>query len=210
MAQRGARAYIRAVTDFVFAADAPQHSDVIFVPGSGWREHVDLAARLYRAGYAPYVLPSGWHSTAQERFEAAPAFDSEWAWMRHLLLEGGVPDSAILREDRATYTWENAQYSREAIDRAGLRVTRALLCCRAPHARRALMYYQAAFPETEILVCPASVPGLDRNTWWQTAEGRRHVLGEIRRLGDQVNDVFEMAVKRDLAMSCEEQCDEHT
>lgn len=199
MAGVGMDAYIRAVTDFVFAADKPQRSDVILVPGSGYREHVLLAAQLYREGYAPLVLPSGWHSTSQTRFEADPAYDSEWAWMRSLLLDAGVPDNAILREDRATFTWENAQFSRRATDAAGLTVRKALLCCRAPHARRALMYYQAAYPEAEILACPAPAPGCDREDWWLTAEGRRQVLGEVRRLGDQVNEVFEDALLCQLA-----------
>lgn len=194
MAGRGAEPFIRAVTDFIFAEDAPQVSDVILVPGSGHEEHVLLAARLYHAGYAPLIVPSGLHAIGLTRFEAHPEYPSEWAWMRSLLLDAGVPDCAILREDEATYTWENAQYSRRALDAAGVRVHRAILCCRSFHARRALLYYQAAFPEAELLACPAHVPGLDRDDWHLTAAGRARVLGEVRRLGDQVNEVFEMMV----------------
>lgn len=191
MENEGTLRFIRAAGDFVFAEDVPRPSDVIFVPGSGHTEHVLLAAELYRAGYAPYVLPSGLHNASQTRFEADPAYSSEWAWMRALLLSQGVPDSAILHEDQATYTWENAQYSRRVTDAVGLRVDRAILCCRSFHARRALLYYQAAFPETQLLAVPAHVPGLDKADWHLTAEGRSTVLGEIRRLGDQINEVFE-------------------
>ena len=116
--------------------------------------------------------------------------------LAHSLLDAGVPDAAILREDRATYTWENAQLSRGVTDDMGLTVQRAILCCRSYHARRALLYYQAAFPEAEIRVCPASVPGFNREDWYLTAEGRAMILGEVRRLGDQVNEVFDMMLEQ--------------
>ena len=192
MMNEGTRRYIRAVTDLVFVQDAPEAGDVILIPGSLHEEHVLLAAKLYRAGYAPWVLPSGRHAIGLDRFEGDPAFDSEWAWMRSLLMANGVPDTAILREDRATYTWENAQFSRRVTDVMGLQVRKALLCCRAFHAARAQLYYQAAFPEARLLVCPAPVPGFSRDDWFLTPQSRACILGEVRRLGDQVNEVFEM------------------
>ena len=194
MSHTGVSDYIRAAEDFIFVEDAPQPADVLLIPGSAHSEHVLRAAELYRAGYAPWVLPSGFHAKRDERFPI-PGFESEWAWMRALLVENGVPESAILREDRATYTWENAQFSRDALRRAGLTVRRAILCCRAPHARRALLYYEAAMPEVDFLVCPAQVDGCRRGEWWQTEAGRARVLGEIRRLGDQVAEVFAAAVE---------------
>lgn len=196
-ANRGPSPFIRAVTEFIFTEDMPQQADVIFVPGCGHPEHVLRAAALYRAGYAPYILPAGLHGIAKDRFDAVPGFDSEWAWMRQLLMDAGVPENAILREDRSLFTWENAQFSRRTTDALGLHVEKALLCCRAFHARRALLYYQAAFPETEILVCPAQTAGLGRSDWYCTAKGRARVLGEVRRLGDQVNEVFEMMMARE-------------
>lgn len=189
--QPGSASFIRSVTDFVFIAHEPAPCDIIFVPGSARPQHVDKAAEMYLAGYAPLLLPSGRFGIGSERFLGDPAFDTEWSWMRSLLLQAGVPDSAILREDRSTYTWENAQFSRQVTDAAAIRVKRAMLCCKSYHARRALLYYQAAYPETEFLVCPAEVTGLSRNDWYLSPEGRQHVLGEVRRLGDQVNEVFE-------------------
>ena len=181
--------FIRAVEDFIFVRDEPRPADIILIPGSTRSAHVLLAARLFREGYAPLVLPSGLHAKGKGSFDV-PGFDSEWAWMRALLLGEGVPDSAILREDRATYTWENAQFSRNVMRSAGLDVRTALICCRAPHARRALMYYEAACPEVRFLVCPAPEPGCGPGEWYRTAEGRAMVLGEVRRLGDQISEVF--------------------
>lgn len=198
MANNCADRFIQAVNDFIFVEDAPQKCDVIFVPGSLLVDHVLKAAELYRAGYAPYVLPSGFHAIGSEPEDGVHGYPSEWAWMRSVLMENGVPDDAIMCEDRATYTWENAQFSRRTLEECGIEVRRGMLCCQSFHARRALLYYQAAFPETEWLVCPAVHAGSARDDWYLTAKGRQRILGEVRRLGDQVNEVFDMMLGEDV------------
>lgn len=194
-----ASAFVRAVTDFIFVEDAPAPADVILVPGSAHPEHVLRAAALYRGGYAPWMLPSGRYSIKTGRFAGVPAayqgrfggdYETEWAYMRAILLAEGVPEYAVLREDQATFTWENAQLSRRALEEKGVAVRRAILCCRAFHARRALLYYQAAFPEAELRVCPARTPGADRDDWFLTPAGRERVLGEVSRCGSQVGQVL--------------------
>ena len=201
----GAEGFVRAVSDFVFVEDAPAASDVILIPGNSSPVHALRAAELYHQGMARYLLPSGRYTKVVGLFAGVdPAwrekypgdYETEWAYLRAVLVDAGVPDAAILREDQATYTWENAQLSRKVTDAMGLTVRRAILCCRSYHARRALLYYQAAFPETEIRVCAASVPGFNREDWYLTAEGRAMILGEVRRLGDQVNEVFAMMLEQ--------------
>ncbi len=182
-------AFFRAVTELVFVRDEPAASDIIFVPGSSFEGHVRLAAELYRRGYAPLILPSGCHPKGGGF--ALAGFDSEWAWMRAILTEAGVPEAAILREDRATYTWENAKFSRQVCNAAGLTVRRGLICCKGYHSRRALLYYQTAFPEAELRVCPVERPGRSADDWHLTEDGRRRILGEVRRLGGQINEQLE-------------------
>lgn len=201
----GAERYIRAVTDFIFVEDAPEQADVILIPGSRKTEHAIHAAELYRAGYAPYVLPSGRYATTYGCFRGVPEryradypdeYETEWAFLRAVLMKHGVPDSAILREDQATYTWENATYSRDVLAAAGIPVKTALLSCHAFHARRALLYYQAAMPDARILVCPTATPGYTRDDWFLTEKGRSRVLGEVQRLGSQVSEVFAMMLEQ--------------
>ena len=196
----GAARYIGAVTDFVFVEDEPGQADVIFVPGASRPEHALRAAELYNAGFAPYVLPSGGFPKTVGHFQGVKemfraeypgAFGTEWAFLREVLMRRGVPEEAILREDKATYTWENAQLSRRVTDGMGITVRTAILCCKSFHARRALLYYQAAYPETRFLVCPAQLPGYGREDWYLTEKGRTVVMGEVARLGDQVREVFE-------------------
>ena len=201
----GAERFIRAVTEFIFVEDQPEKADVIFVPGSRKVEHAIRAAELYRAGYAPYVLPSGRFTIARGYFLELPeplrseypgTFETEWHFLKAVLMKHGVPEHAILREDQATYTWENAQYSRDVLQRQGIPCKTAILCSHAFHARRALLYYQAAMPDVRLLVCPASKPGYTRDDWYLTEKGRNRVLGEVQRLGSQVSEVFVMMLEQ--------------
>lgn len=201
----GAERYIRAVTDFIFVEDQPEKADVIFIPGSRKTEHAIRAAEMYRAGYAPYVLPSGRYATTYGCFRGVPEryradypdeYETEWAFLRAVLMKHGVPENAILREDQATYTWENATLSRDVLAKAGITPKTAILSCHAFHARRALMYYQAAMPETRFIVCPTATPGYTREDWFLTEKGRSRVLGEVQRLGSQVTEVFTMMLEQ--------------
>ncbi|MBR6666888.1 MAG: YdcF family protein [Clostridia bacterium] len=200
----GTERFIRAVTEFIFVEDKPEKADVIFIPGSRKVEHAIRAAELYRAGYAPYVLPSGRYTISRGYFLELPEplkseypgpFETEWHFLKTVLMKHGVPESAILREDQATYTWENAQLSRKVLEQQGIPAKTAILACHAFHARRALLYYQAAMPETRFIVCPAPTPGYTREDWFLTEKGCARVLGEVQRLGSQTNEVFAMMLE---------------
>jgi uncharacterized SAM-binding protein YcdF (DUF218 family) len=88
------------------------------------------AARLHRAGKAPYVIATGgpmaWRDSGTE---GAPL-------MAGLLEEWGVPHEAILIEGSARNTHENCERAKEIVDRRGL--GRVLLVTSALHMRRAL------------------------------------------------------------------------
>ena len=154
--------WIDDITRFIFLEDDPKPADILFIPGNGHAEPSEWAAKLYLDGYAPLILPSGRYSittgafcgqqTGNHQYEGR--FETEWAFMRTVLMENGVPDSAILREDEATFTYQNAIYSRRRTDQERLTVRRAILCCMPVHARRAKMYYQTLYPDSELLLCP--------------------------------------------------------
>ena len=190
--------WIEDIASFIFLEDAPAPADVIFIPGNGHALPSELAAQLYHAGYAPRILPSGRYAigasgfagqkSGSRRYEGS--FDTEWAFMRHILLENGVPEKAILREDEATYTYQNAIYSRKRTDEEQLAVSRAIICCMPVHARRARMYYETLFPEAHLLVCPAKGADVTRENWTRTPQGIDAVLGEMERCGGQFHDIL--------------------
>ena len=192
--ERQLQPFFDAVTKLVFVSGAPEKADAVFIPGSSHPEPVRLAARIYRAGYTPVIIPSGRFGIQRDGF-GIPGYDTEADWMCDVLRREGVPDSAILPEKNATFTWENARFSRRLCDENGLMIRRGLLCCRPFHARRALLYYQAAFPEAEWSACAASEEGVNAEDWFLSPEGRSRVLGELRRLGDQINEQLEALIR---------------
>ncbi len=181
--------FFDCITDFVFIEDEPDFADIIFVPGGNYPDAALYAAKLYQEGWASYVLPSGRYSIANGRFER-PGFETEWEYLKDVLTGAGVPERAVLKEDRATYTYENAIYSRKRTDAVGIVVERAILCCQAFHARRSLMYYQEQFPQTRFLVCPVVTRGISRDTWYRTEQGIDTVLGEVERCGAQFHEIM--------------------
>ena len=44
-------------------------------------------------------------------------YETEWEFLKEVLIKNGVPEEKILREDQATFTYENAIYSRQITDR---------------------------------------------------------------------------------------------
>ena len=107
----------------VRAEDAPK-ADAIVLLGGGMGSNMNVypyaemwngadrvwhAARLYKAGKAPIVIPTG----CGERESAVP-----------LLHDFGVPDEAILVEDKARNTEENAKFVEKMINGRVERVDR--------------------------------------------------------------------------------------
>ena len=190
--------WIDDLAAFIFLHAAPQKADILFIPGNGHAEPSEYAAQLYHSGYAPLILPSGRFSVTTGGFDGQKSgarryegrFETEWAFMRAVLLANGVPDRAILREDEATFTYQNAIYSRRRTDAEKLAVRRAILCCMPVHARRAKMYYQTLYPNSELLLCPTPSAAITRINWTAEPEGIDAVLGELERCGSQFHDIL--------------------
>lgn len=182
--------FVDEYTNFIFLEDQLEPADIIFIPGSDERALALKAAGLWKEGYAPVLLPSGKYGKLTGHFTGEPGFKTEWEYFRHILITEGVPKGAVWKEDQATFTYENALRSREVTDRAGLTVRKAILCCQAYHARRAKLYYQVCFPETELLVCPVATKGVSRDNWFLEEESIRLVLNEMKHCGTQFHEIF--------------------
>ena len=106
------------------------------------------AARLYKAGKAPIVIPSG----SGERESALP-----------LLRDFGVPDEAIVIEDKARNTEENAKFVEKLLATKSAKNTkdggegrkRVLLVTSAWHMRRSVLMYRKYAPSLEIIPAAA-------------------------------------------------------
>ena len=182
--------FLENAEEFIFAENMPEKSDIIFVPGNGYPQMAEQAATLYKAGMADWILPSGRYSVVSGKFSGVlekadiynKEYKTEWEFLRDVLVKNEVPEGKILREDHATFTYENAIYSRQVTDREHLDIKKAILCCKSCHARRALMYYKLLYPDTEFYVIPCCVDSINKYNWSKTNEGIDEVMGEITRI----------------------------
>ncbi|WP_426452921.1 YdcF family protein [Paenibacillus sp. S-38] len=110
---------------------------------------------------------------------------TEWEFLRHVGLSLGVPDTAILREDQAAHTFDNARLSREVLQQAGIHPRSFTLVCKNYHARGALLTYQLHFPrETVFHVSPVvDNTGITKENW-HLEESKIHcVMNELEKVG---------------------------
>lgn len=134
---------LAAVVHVYGMRDASTQSDAIVVLGAGLRRDGSAgpaltrrtlhAAQLYREGLAPHIICSGGQAEPRPRSEAAACAE--------ILQRQGIPDSAIILEDRSRSTEENAIYTREIMDANGWR--RALVVSDSFHMLRAQWIFSA-------------------------------------------------------------------
>lgn len=116
--------FLQGLEEFIFVENKPEKVDIIFVPGNGYPQMAEQAAVLYKEGIAPCILPSGRYSVTLGKFAGVQAksdkyyedYPTEWDFLKDVLVKNGVKEKDILKEDRATFTWENAKYSRMVTD----------------------------------------------------------------------------------------------
>jgi len=167
---------ISDITDFIFVSDTPCKVDAIFLPGGSHPEQPEYAARLYRDGYVPVLIPSGGISFKLDKWPGvrskSDVYDGDYhtdcEFFTDVLIKNGVPKSAIIGENKSGHTHDNAFFSRKIADEHGLNIKNAIIVCKSFHARRCLMFYQLAFPDTELFVCPVNCYGITRENWFNT------------------------------------------
>lgn len=191
---------IEEITDFIFTADEPRKADLMIAVGGSYPQIPEKAAELYKLGFAPYVLTTGrfthnlghFRGVSQKREIYSEPYFCECDFYRDVLTRNGVPESAIIREDKAEYTRANAELSRAVADEKGLKTDTVLVVCKSFHARRCRIFFQSAFDKSEVLMIPTDIgTGEDSADWFKTEKGITRILGELKRCGEQVsaNDI---------------------
>lgn len=180
------------ISDFIFVKTQLEPADVILIPGSDHPQLAERAAELYHEGFAPYLLISGGYNSF------IPEYASECEYLRQIALSLGVPDNAVLREEKAKNTFENARFSWGVLQENGIAVKKVILVCKAYHSRRALMTYQTVLPkEVEYCVSPVvDKSGIDCDNWYKDEERIRIVMGEVVKIGQYFDIEITKFVKK--------------
>jgi uncharacterized SAM-binding protein YcdF (DUF218 family) len=165
-------------TDLIFVETEIAQADIILIPGASQASLMERAVELYKRGLSPYILPSGGEGNRQVE-------TTEWAFLRDVALENGIPKEVILQEDKAQHTFENARFSLEVLRMSGIEPKKVILVCKATHSRRALLTYQTVFPkETEFMTSPIiDRTGITKENWYLSEEGINNVMKEVEKIG---------------------------
>ena len=110
---------------------------------------------------------------------------SEWEFLYKNALELGVPKESILKEDKASNTFENAKFSLSVLKENKIKVNKAILVCKNFHARRAYFSYATVFPsDIKIIVSPV-IDGKDirKDNWFLDKAKIHRVMGELVKIG---------------------------
>lgn len=191
---------IEDISNFIFVENKPQKSDIIFIPGGSWPELGEKAAELWLNKFSPLILPSGKYSPKRGFFPGTQTkkeiyygdFETEWDFLKYVLIKNGVNENAILLEncacDKGTY--DNAFMSKTVTDSLDLTINKAIICCKSFHARRSLMSYSWAYPNTEFYICPVDIENSNKDNWFTNPIGIQRVMSELQKCGQYFKEAI--------------------
>ncbi|MCA9349414.1 YdcF family protein [Candidatus Saccharibacteria bacterium] len=161
---------------FLTIDDQPEKSAAIIVISGGQTlARAQTGLELFNKGYSSTLIFSGAVTDGDS--------DSNAEVMKQYALDQGVPESAIITEDQATNTLENAERIVKLI--GNLSSKRVILVTSPYHQKRSyLTFHKVLGDDWEILSYPSTEPGSDwsKYGWWRTAFGWRITISELAKI----------------------------
>lgn len=114
----------------------------ILVFGSSDLRVAEHAAELFHRGLAGWILLSGARGRMTKDWP-----ETEAEAMGRIARERGVPDEALLIENRATNTGENIRFSRELLAGRGITLRRGILVQKPYMERRSIAALEVQWPD---------------------------------------------------------------
>ncbi|MFC6649007.1 YdcF family protein [Paenibacillus rhizoplanae] len=150
----------------------PKQADVIIIL-SGGEGRVEQGVKLFQEGYAPQLLLSN----SQEI--TGPAGD-----MRQTALSLGIREDAILTEDAAESTYQNAQFTLPIMKQKGFKS--AIVVSSDFHIRRVKFIFDHVYRKSGIeLTYIGADSGYNANAWWSDRYSRETTFNEyIKMIGN--------------------------
>ncbi len=171
------RPWLEGIARFLIVEDELSPADAIVVLGGGGTERVRHSVKLYQSGHSAQIIMTG-------MTQSIPGVTTTWA--RFAMQEAvslAAPEDAIILEEKATNTSENAEYVKEImIDR---NLKSAIIVSSPYHMRRARMIFRKEFEDREdISLQFSSVEDSNFKVqgWWTRKKDFRRVAREYRTL----------------------------
>ncbi len=152
---------------YLSPSDILTQADAIVVV-SGDSDRMRHAIDLYKQGYAPKLILSG---------AARDGLTSNALAMYIEASRSGVPNEAIITEEKAYNTYENAIYTKEIVLSQGMK--NLILVSSPYHQRRVYETFKSVFKGTSIQLqnSPSSYSNWKTNNWW-VSERESHLTQE--------------------------------
>ena len=153
----------------------PVKTDLIVTLGGGGIERDQMAADLYKAGYAKKILLTGMYASLR-------AGQSYYQSPRSLfLLKQGIPIEALLFDGLSINTHQEA--INIAIVLTAHHWHSALVVTDPPHIRRVAFCLSSVFKNNfSYSLIQSDVPTWHADRWWQDERWRRFSLDEVLKL----------------------------
>ena len=125
-----------------------QKSDCILVLGSHDLRVAERGAELYLQGWAPLLIMSGGLGRLTQEMWSEPEADK----FAKIALEMGVPEEAILIENKSTNTGENILFTQQLLQKENLAPKRFIVVQKPYMERRSFATFKKHWPEKELIV----------------------------------------------------------
>lgn len=143
---------------YLSPSDNLAKADAIVVV-SGDTDRIQHAIDLYKQGYAPKMILSG----AQKEGPTSNAFAMHLEASR-----SGVPDEAVILEEKATNTFENAVLTKEIVQAQGFR--NLILVSSPYHQRRVYETFRSVYKGSGVTFQnnPSPYSKWKADSWWES------------------------------------------
>lgn len=169
-------AFFQAGSFLSSPAQSPARADIILALGGDNGDRIAMAAQLYHQGYAPHIMLTG--------LENGPAMtrSNYLNWRVQFLLDEKVPDSAVILEQGAGNTWEEAVNTLALLKRRGWK--RVIVVSDPPHMRRLHFVWNKVFAgsDKEFVLVHSAPEWWNPARWWGHDQSGPFVVMEYIKL----------------------------
>lgn len=156
-----------------------QKSDCILVLGSHDLRVAERGAELYLQGWAPLLIMSGGLGRLTQEMWSEPEADK----FAKIALEMGVPEEAILIENKSTNTGENILFTQQLLQKENLAPKRFIVVQKPYMERRSFATFKKHWPEKELIVTSPQLSMQAYPTAEITLEEVIHIMvGDLQRI----------------------------
>lgn len=150
-------AYLKDLWDYLYMEHPLVPADAIVGFGSHDITTASRAAALFKAGWAPVILFTGYLGKGTLGIFPKP----EAELFADIAVKEGVPPEAILVENKATNTGENIHFAKGMFESRGMAPKKIIAVHKPYMTRRVWASLQKQWPEVEVIVAPGNPDLMD-------------------------------------------------